>query len=59
MVDVNPILQSGGNEFICPILHQKIKWEEKDVFNPTEVIRKDTVILLYRAEDSSGKNAGT
>jgi hypothetical protein len=31
MDEVNSILQSGGSEFICPILHQKITWEEKDV----------------------------
>src|SRR5437879_6023526 len=56
---VNPILVAGAREFVCPILKQKIKWEEKDVFNPAAVARNDTVFLLYRAEDTIGKFAGT
>jgi beta-1,2-mannosidase len=56
---INPILAAGLGEFRCPILKQKIKWEEKDVFNPAAVVRHDTVFLLYRAEDVVGKYAGT
>ena len=56
---VNPILNAGTGEFICPILKQKVKWEEKDVFNPAAVVRNETVFLLYRAEDTIGKFAGT
>lgn len=56
---VNPILSPGSAEFLCPILKTKVKWEEKDVFNPAAVIRHDTVFLLYRAEDVIGKFAGT
>lgn len=56
---VNPILNAGVGEFVCPILKQKVKWEEKDVFNPAAVVRNDTVFLLYRAEDTIGKFAGT
>ena len=36
-----------------------MQWEEKDVFNPAAVVRNDTVFLLFRAEDSIGKFAGT
>jgi predicted GH43/DUF377 family glycosyl hydrolase len=56
---VNPVLSAGENTFICPILQQKVKWEEKDVFNPAAVVRGDTLYLLYRAEDKIGKFAGT
>src|SRR5258706_1888235 len=56
---VNPILLPASTDFFCPIRKQRIKWEEKDVFNPTAVIRHDTVFMLYRAEDVIGKFAGT
>lgn len=57
---VNPILTPSDNAFFDdPILNKKIKWEAKDVFNPAAIIRNDTLFLLYRAEDSIGKFAGT
>lgn len=57
---VNPVLTPDFNSvFICPIRNEKIKWEEKDVFNPAAVVRHDTVFLLYRAQDKTGKPAGT
>lgn len=34
-------------------------WEEKDVFNPAVVLRNDTIVMIYRAEDTIGKHAGT
>lgn len=56
---INPILSPAQTEFLCPVLKRKVKWEEKDVFNPAAVVRHDTVFLLYRAEDVIGKFAGT
>ena len=56
---VNPILSAGNGKFTCPILKKEILWEEKDVFNPAAVVRNDSVYLLYRAEDTIGKFAGT
>ncbi len=56
---VNPILSAGSGKFICPILSKEVNWEEKDVFNPAAVVRHDTVFLIYRAEDTIGKYAGT
>ena len=55
----NPILGPGQGEFTCPILQKKIKWENKDVFNPAVVVREGKVWMLYRAEDTIGKYAGT
>ena len=56
---VNPVLGPGTGEFTCPILKRKIKWENKDVFNPAAVVRDGKVFMLYRAEDTIGKYAGT
>ena len=58
--DVNPILvPDSTTEFFCPVRKEKLRWEEKDVFNPAAVVKNDTVFLLYRAEDKIGKFAGT
>jgi predicted GH43/DUF377 family glycosyl hydrolase len=56
---VNPVLMPGKNSFRCPILKRKVKWDEKDVFNPAAVVRNGKVYLLFRAEDTIGKFAGT
>jgi len=56
----NPVLLPDSTSyFTCPIRDERIKWEEKDVFNPAALVRNDTVFLLYRAEDKIGKYAGT
>ena len=56
---VNPVLLPGENSFTCPIWKKRIKWDEKDVFNPAAVVRDNKVYLLFRAEDNVGKYAGT
>lgn len=56
---LNPVLLPGDNTFTCPILQQKIKWENKDVFNPAAVVRNGKVHLLFRAEDTIGRYNGT
>jgi len=56
---INPVLGPGTGIFTCPILHKPVKWEEKDVFNPAIVVKGDTLLMLYRAEDKIGKYAGT
>jgi len=56
---LNPILSKGAGKFICPILKKEVMWEQKDVFNPAAIVRHDSVYLLYRAEDTIGKYAGT
>jgi predicted GH43/DUF377 family glycosyl hydrolase len=58
--EANPILvPDSTTEFFCPVRKEKLRWEEKDVFNPAAVVKNDTVFLLYRAEDKIGKFAGT
>ena len=58
--DANPVLlPDTTSTFLCPVRNTIVQWEEKDVFNPAAVVRNDTVFLLFRAEDSIGKYAGT
>jgi beta-1,2-mannosidase len=57
---VNPILTAqSGSTFYCPVRRERVRWEEKDVFNPATVVRNGRVYMLYRAEDVVGKFAGT
>lgn len=56
---VNPVLTPGTHVFTCPILRKSVKWDEKDVFNPAAVVRDGKVYLIFRAEDTIGKHAGT
>jgi beta-1,2-mannosidase len=56
---VNPCLTPGTGTFEDPILKRVISWENKDVFNPAAIVRNGKVYLLYRAEDTIGKYAGT
>lgn len=58
--DYNPVLEADAKaEFFCPVRKQKVRWEEKDVFNPAVVSKDGWVWMLYRAEDVLGKYAGT
>ncbi len=56
---INPVLTAGDAVFNCPVRKTLLAWENKDVFNPAAVLRNDTVYMLYRAEDTIGKYAGT
>lgn len=56
---VNPVLTSGSNSFVCPVLKTSVNWEEKDVFNPAAVVRNGKVYMIFRAEDKLGKYNGT
>jgi len=56
----NPVLTPGSiRHFICPIRNEEVLWEIKDVFNPAAIVKDSLIYLLYRAEDSVGKYAGT
>ena len=56
---VNPIMKPGHGKFRCPVRQTVIPWENKDVFNPSAVIREGKVHLIYRAEDTIGMYKGT
>jgi len=56
---VNPVLIPAGSTFFDPLPRGLVKWEEKDVFNPAIVVRKGKLYMLYRAQDKTGRPAGT
>jgi predicted GH43/DUF377 family glycosyl hydrolase len=56
---LNPVLKPGANSFLDPMTGKAVAWESKNVFNPAIVVRRDTVFMLYRAQDSVGKPGGT
>ena len=58
--DVNPCMgPKEGTSFFCPVWGKNINWENKDVFNPTAIVRDGKLYLFYRAEDTLGKYSGT
>ena len=51
---VNPILVPSPDQvFFCPVSQKKVKWEEKNILNPSAVVRDNRIYLIYRAQDSS------
>lgn len=57
---VNPLLgPDPAPTFFCPVRRSQVRWQEKDVFNPAAVLRAGKIHLLFRAEDTVGKHAGT
>ena len=52
---INPILNPSAElTFIDPITGSNIKWEERNVLNPTAVVKNGKVYLMYRAQDTKG-----
>jgi len=52
---LNPILTPSPDlAFRDPITGDSLRWEQRNVLNPTAVVKDDKVFLLYRAQDSSG-----
>lgn len=50
---INPILNpSSGQLFFCPLNRKEVKWEERNVLNPSAVIKDRKVYLIYRAQDN-------
>ncbi|RMG85548.1 MAG: glycosidase [Bacteroidetes bacterium] len=56
---VNPVLVPGDGVFHCPVRGEEVRWEAKDVFNPAAVVRDGRVYMIFRAEDTVGRHAGT
>ncbi len=49
---LNPILQPDSTQhFNCPIRKQTVNWEERNVLNPSAVVKDGKVYMLYRAQD--------
>ena len=53
--EVNPILSPSDQlKFKCPISGQSVNWEQRNVLNPSAVVKDGKVYLLYRAQDETG-----
>lgn len=51
---INPILSPKSDLiFDCPVRNTQVKWEERNVLNPTAVVKDNKVHLIYRAQDSA------
>ena len=51
---LNPILlPSSVEKFTCPISKLTVAWNEKNVLNPSAVVKDGKVYLLYRSQDSA------
>lgn len=52
---LNPILKPSADlTFNDPITNTSVKWEKRNVLNPTAMVKNGKVHLLYRAQDSHG-----
>ena len=52
---INPILRPTLSlKFECPITKEERNWEERNVLNPSAIVKGNEVYLFYRAQDSSG-----
>ena len=55
----HPVISPDSlSEFFCPMSKKTVRWEESDTFNPGATVKNDKIIVLYRAEDNSGKGIG-
>ncbi len=56
---INPILSPApASRFQDPMTGRLVAWESNDTFNPGATVKDGKVVLLYRAEDSSGIGIG-
>ena len=49
---INPILEPSNDQvFFCPVSRKEVRWEERNVLNPSAVVKDGKVYLIYRAQD--------
>lgn len=52
---INPIMKPSPDlVFKDPITGNEVKWEERNVLNPTAIVKDDKVYMFYRAQDLLG-----
>ncbi|WP_161890367.1 glycoside hydrolase family 130 protein [Pontibacter russatus] len=50
---LNPIMQpSPGQQFHCPVSDSLVRWEARNVLNPSAVVKGGKVYMIYRAQDN-------
>jgi predicted GH43/DUF377 family glycosyl hydrolase len=53
---VNPLFTPDTTStFDCPLRERPVRWESMATFNPAAAVRGDSVYVLYRAEDRTGR----
>ncbi len=49
---INPILAPESSQiFSCPVSKKIVHWEERNVLNPSAIVKDGKVYLIYRAQD--------
>jgi beta-1,2-mannosidase len=49
---INPILNPFSSQvFICPVSNREVNWEERNVLNPSAIVKDGKVYMIYRAQD--------
>jgi predicted GH43/DUF377 family glycosyl hydrolase len=49
---INPILEPSFDQiFYCPLSKKEVRWEERNVLNPSAIVKDRKVYLIYRAQD--------
>ena len=52
---INPILKPTPSlSFECPLNKKEVFWEERNVLNPSAIVKNGKVYLFYRAQDKDG-----
>ena len=52
---INPILKPSADlAFRCPVTKATVNWEQRNVLNPSAVVKDGKVYLIYRAQDAGG-----
>ena len=50
---INPILSPDAKQtFNCPVSKSLVNWEERNVLNPSAIVKDNKVYLIYRAQDN-------
>lgn len=50
---LNPILQPAQKQsFRSPITNKAVNWEERNVLNPSAIVREGKIYMIYRAQDN-------
>jgi predicted GH43/DUF377 family glycosyl hydrolase len=50
---LNPILEPSSDQiFYCPVSKKEVRWEERNVLNPSAIVKDGKVYLIYRAQDN-------
>jgi predicted GH43/DUF377 family glycosyl hydrolase len=53
---INPLFTPDSTStFDCPLRGRPVRWEAMATFNPAAAVRGDSVYVLYRAEDRTGR----